>query len=46
VRYNGVPLAFNLTVATYEMDEKALTEKFAPRLMNLVRGVERTLGLT
>lgn len=46
VRYNGVPLAFNLTVATYEMDEKALTEKFAPRLMNLVRGVERSLGLT
>jgi DNA-binding IclR family transcriptional regulator len=46
VRYNGVPLAFNLTVATYDMDEKALTEKFAPRLMNLVRGVERSLGLT
>jgi len=46
VRYNGVPLAFNLTVATYEMDEKALIEKFAPRLMNLVRGVERSLGLT
>ncbi len=46
VRYNGVPLAFNLTVATYEMDEKALKEKFAPRLMNLVRGVERSLGLT
>lgn len=45
-RYNGVPLAFNLTVATYEMDEKTLTEKFAPRLLNLVRGVERTLGLS
>ena len=45
MRYNGVPLAFNLTVATYEMDEKALKEKFAPRLMNLVRGVERSLGL-
>ena len=45
-RYNGVPLAFNLTVATYEMDEKTLTEKFAPRLVNLVRGVERSLGLS
>jgi DNA-binding IclR family transcriptional regulator len=45
-RYNGVPLAFNLTVATYEMDEKTLTEKFAPRLLNLVRGVERSLGLS
>ena len=45
VRYNGVPLAFNLTVATYEMDETVLTKKFAPRLMNLVRGVERSLGL-
>jgi len=46
VRYNGVPLAFNLTVATYEMDETVLTKKFAPRLMNLVRGVERSLGLS
>lgn len=46
VRYNGVPLAFNLTVATYEMDEKTLVEKFAPRLLNLVRGVERSLGLS
>ena len=45
VRYNGVPLAFNLTVATYEMDENTIVEKFAPRLLNLVRGVERTLGL-
>jgi DNA-binding IclR family transcriptional regulator len=46
VRCNGVPLAFNLTVATYEMDETVLTKKFAPRLMNLVRGVERSLGLS
>lgn len=46
VRYNGLPLAFNLTVATYEMDAKTLTEKFAPRLLNLVRGVERSLGLS
>jgi hypothetical protein len=35
-----------LTVATYEMDEKTIVEKFAPRLLNLVRGVERTLGLS
>ncbi len=46
VRYNGVPLAFNLTVATYEVDENTLIQKFAPRLLNLVRGVERSLGLS
>lgn len=45
-RYNGVPMAFNLTVPTYEMDEKELTKKFAPRLVNLVRRAEQTLGLT
>ena len=44
--FNGVPLAFNLTLPTYETNEAELNEKFGPRLVNLVRNVERALGLT
>lgn len=43
---NGVPLAFNLTLPTYETSETKLNEHFGPRLVNLVRNVERALGLT
>ena len=44
--FNGVPLALNLTLPTYETNEAELNEKFGPRLVNLVRNVERALGLT
>lgn len=43
---NGVPLAFNLTLPTYETSEASLNQHFGPRLVNLVRNVERALGLT
>ena len=43
--FNGVPLAFNLTLPTYETSEAELNERFGPRLVNLVRNVERALGL-
>lgn len=44
--FNGVPLAFNLTLPTYETSAAELNENFGPRLVNLVRNVERALGLT
>ena len=43
--YNGVHLAFNLTVATYAVTETDLQKNLVPRLVHLVRSVERALGL-
>jgi len=43
--YNGVHLAFNLTVATYAVAETDLQKNLGPRLVHLVRSVERALGL-
>ena len=44
--YNGVHLAFNLTVATYAVTDAELQKDLGPRLVHLVRSVERALGLT
>jgi len=43
--YHGVHLAFNLTVATYAVAETELQKNLGPRLVHLVRSVERALGL-
>ena len=43
-RIRGVPLAFNLTLPTYETSQDELDRNFGPRLVNLVRNVERSLG--
>jgi DNA-binding IclR family transcriptional regulator len=43
--YNGVHLAFNLTVATYAVADTDLQKNLGPRLVHLVRSVERALGL-
>lgn len=43
-QFNGVHLAFNLTLPTYETSQDELDRNFGPRLVNLVRNVERSLG--
>ncbi len=43
--FNGMPLAFNLTVPSYSTDQNQLEKSLGPRLVSLVRSIEYKLGL-
>lgn len=40
----GLPLAFNLTLPTFSVERERFETELAPRLVNLVRNVERQMG--
>jgi len=44
-RSNDLPLAFNVTIAAHDMDDKHIQESLGPRLHTLVKNLEYRLGI-